>query len=55
MKRLDALIKDVYSVLVCPQFFLWLIGIFVRSGPEMVPQIKYFRKFPTELNNQGLK
>ena len=35
--------------------FLYLNSVFVRSGPEMVPQIKYFRTFSTDFNKQVLK
>ena len=37
------------------QLFLLLNSVFVRSRPDMVPQVKYFRKFSTDSNKQGLK
>ena len=41
--------------LMCPQFFFSQSSIFVGSGPEKVPQVKYLRKFSETFNKQGLK
>ena len=36
-------------------FFLWENKVFVGSRPEMVPQIKYFRKLSTSFKKLDLK
>ena len=54
MVGLDALIEDVLSVQMCPKNILWLNSIFVDAGSEKALQVKYFRKFSTDFNQQDL-
>ena len=55
MKSLDALIKDMKSVLLYPVKKLWRNSVFVRRGLEVESQVEYFRKLSTDFNKQGLK
>ena len=57
MKGLDDLIKELYSVLMCPESFSFIAKKKKNcaTGPEKVPKVKYFRKFITDSNKQGHK
>ena len=55
IKCLDAQIKDMWSVSVCPKKNLLLKSVSVSSGNVMLPEVKYFRNLSTVFNKQCLK
>ena len=46
VKRFDVLSKI---------FILWQNIVFCAAEPEMVPKVKYFKKFSSDFNKQGLE
>ena len=36
-------------------FLLWPESVFCAPGPEIAPKVKYFKKFSSDFNKQGLK
>ena len=36
-------------------FFLWQNSVFCAAGHELEPKVKYFKKFSSNFNKQGLK
>ena len=57
LKVFDELIKDLESILMCKQKFSFYCekAFFCTAGNEIVPNVKYFKKFSSEFNKQGIK